>query len=153
VTAELDGFYADACRTVFVGAPRPDAADLVEAADEALDLALASATAGAPLNTIGATVERAVRARGFSVCEELQGHGIGRRIHEPPDVPNYFDPELDEPLQEGLVMTIEPIVAAGGGAVVETGDGWTVRTADHSLSAHAEHTVVITRGRPLVLTA
>jgi methionyl aminopeptidase len=153
VTAELDGYYADACRTAFVGTPRPEAVALVKAADEALDLALGQATAGTPMNAIGWAVEQHVRECGFSVCRDLSGHGIGRRIHEEPDVPNYFRPELKKPLEEGLVMTIEPIIAAGAGDVVECDDGWTVRTADGSLSAHAEHTIVITRGRPLVLTA
>ena len=130
VTAELDGYYADACRTVAVGRPRPEAARLVGTAERALRRGLAVARAGAPLT----------------------GHGIGRRIHEPPDVPNLFVPSLDQPLTEGLVITVEPIIAAGTGEIVEADDGWTVRTADGSLSAHAEHTVVITAGEPLVLT-
>jgi methionyl aminopeptidase len=152
VTAELDGFYADACVTVPAGRVDPRSWRLAVAAQAGLRRGMVAAVAGARVNAIGAAVEDEVTRRGFSVCSELNGHGIGRRIHEPPDVPNYFDPELVGPLQEGLVMTIEPIVAAGAGDVVETGDGWTVRTADRSLSAHAEHTVVITRGRPLVLT-
>jgi methionyl aminopeptidase len=152
VTVEKDGFYADACRSVVVGGGNAAAQRLIDTADEALDLALAVATAGAPLNAIGAAVETTVTERGYSVCEELTGHGIGRRIHEQPDVLNYYLEELDEPLHEGLVMTIEPIIAAGAGDVVETGDGWTVKTADGSLVAHAEHTIVVRSGRPLVLT-
>ena len=152
VTAELDGFYADACRTVAVGTPKPAAARLVSTAEGALKRGLAVARAGAPLNAIGGAVEEAVVARGAAVCGELSGHGIGRRIHEAPDVPNLFVPGLDEPLTEGLVITVEPIIAAGTGEIVEGGDGWTYRTADGSLSAHAEHTVVITAGAPLVLT-
>src|SRR3954453_7155487 len=153
VTVELNGWYADACRTAFVGEPTAHAAELAAAAREALERAMATATAGAPLNAIGAAVEQTVKSRGFSVCEVLSGHGIGRRIHEPPDVLNYYDPELSEPLAEGQVFTIEPIIAARDGGVVETDDGWTVRTADGSLSAHAEHTIAITSGPPLVLTA
>jgi methionyl aminopeptidase len=153
VTVELNGYYADACRSTVVGTPDPEAQRLIQAADDALDRALETARAGAPLNAVGRTVEDTVTAAGFSVCEDLMGHGIGRRIHEEPDVPNYFIDELSQPLPEGLVMTIEPIIAAGHGTVVETGDGWTVRTADGSLSAHAEHTVVIRRGAPLILTA
>jgi methionyl aminopeptidase len=151
VTVELNGFYADACRSVVIG-NNDHAQRLIDAADDALDLALAAATTGTPLNAIGAAVEATVTGRGFAVCEALSGHGIGRRIHEKPDVPNYFVEELDEPLRDGLVMTIEPIIAAGAGNVVETGDGWTVKTADGSLSAHAEHTIVVQRGRPLILT-
>jgi methionyl aminopeptidase len=153
VTAELNGWYADACRTAFAGNPSPEAVHLAGAAREALERALATATAGTPLNAIGAVVEQTVESHGFAVCDALSGHGIGRRIHEPPDVPNYYEPELGQPLEEGLVITIEPIIAARDGEVVEAGDGWTVRTADGSLSAHAEHTIVITGGAPLVLTA
>jgi methionyl aminopeptidase len=153
VTAELDGFYADACVTVGVGEIDARAARLVACAERALAAALRVATAGAPLNAIGATVERIVEAAGFGVCEALTGHGIGRRIHEPPDVPNHYVAELDQPLIDGLVMTIEPIISAGSGAVVDGGDGWTVVTADGALSAHAEHTVVIGPDGPLILTA
>jgi methionyl aminopeptidase len=111
------------------------------------------AKAGAPINAIGANVERTVHRRGHRVCAELMGHGIGRRIHEPPDVPSAFLAHYDQPLTEGLVMTIEPIVSNGSGAVVATDDGWTIRTADRALSAHAEHTIVVTHGAPIVLTA
>jgi len=153
VTAELDGFYADACRSVFVGTPRPRALRLVRTAERALARALDVARAGTPLNTIGATVQETVHAAGFAVCDGLMGHGIGRRVHEPPDVPNVYEPSLDAPLTAGLVMTIEPLVAAGGPAVRMTADGWTVRTADRSLAAHVEHTIVVRAGAPLVLTA
>lgn len=153
VTAELDGFYADACRTVVVAEGRPQALALVRTAEQALGRALRVATAGEPLNAIGASVERTVHGRGFSVCDGLMGHGIGRRIHEAPDVPNTYEPELSQPLTEGLVMTIEPLVAAGGAQVRLDRDGWTVRTADASLSAHAEHTIMVRDGAPLVLTA
>jgi methionyl aminopeptidase len=153
VTAELDGFYADACRTVVVGSGRPTAIRLIRAAEEALAAALKVARAGAPVQAIGAAVERSVRARGLSVCDGLMGHGIGRRVHEAPDVPNVFVRALSEPLRDGLVITIEPLVAAGGPAVRLGRDGWTVRTADGSWSAHAEHTIVVRDGLPLVLTA
>lgn len=153
VTAELDGFYADACRTVFVGAPRSRAVRLVRTAERALSRALAVARAGTPLNAIGETVQRTVHGAGFAVCDGLMGHGIGRRIHEPPDVPNVFCPSLGAPLTDGLVITIEPLVAAGGPEVRMAADGWTVRTADASMSAHVEHTIVVRDGAPLVLTA
>jgi methionyl aminopeptidase len=153
VTAELDGFYADSCRTVFVGKPRPRAVKLVRTAEHALARGLAVATTGAPLNAIGDTVQRTVQSAGFAVCEGLMGHGIGRRIHEDPSVPNVYEPALTQPLTEGLVITIEPLVAAGGPAVRLAKDGWTVRTADASMSAHVEHTIVVRDGAPLVLTA
>lgn len=153
VTAELDGFYADACRTVVVGDARPQALKLVRASEQALDAALKVVRSGVALNEIGATVQRVVHARGFSVCHALMGHGIGRRIHEAPEVPNVFDPARTEPLADGLVITIEPLVAAGGPDVRMGRDGWTVCTVDGSLSAHAEHTIVVRDGAPLVLTA
>jgi methionyl aminopeptidase len=153
VTAELDGFYADACVSVPVGRPRPTATQLAHTASRALDSAMRAARAGAQLNAIGAAVEETVTADGHAVCTDLMGHGIGRRIHEPPNVPNHYVPRLSQRLTEGLVLTIEPIISAGTGAVRGTGDGWTVKTADGTLSAHVEHTVVITRGGPLVLTA
>jgi methionyl aminopeptidase len=153
VTAELDGFYADACVSVPVGRSRPEAVRLVRSAKAALADGMAVARAGAPLNAIGKAVERKVRSDGNSVCAELLGHGIGRQIHEPPNVPAVYVPWLSQPLTEGLVLTIEPIIAAGSGAVSEAGDGWTMRTSDGTLSAHAEHTMVITAGKPIVLTA
>jgi methionyl aminopeptidase len=153
VTAELDGFYADACVSVPVGQVRPEVTRLVRNAQVALADGMAVARAGAPLNAIGAAVQGTVEREGHAVCAELAGHGIGRRIHEDPDVPAVYVPHLTEPLTEGLVLTIEPIIAAGKGTVREAGDGWTYRTSDGSLSAHAEHTMVITEGEPLVLTA
>jgi methionyl aminopeptidase len=153
VTAELNGFYADACVSVAVGIADPEATRLAQTAQLALADALRAARAGAPLNAIGAAVGRAVSARGDSVCANLMGHGIGRRIHEPPDVPNHYVKRLTQPLTDGLVLTIEPIISAGSGAVRSVGDGWTIATADGALSAHFEHTVVITAGEPLILTA
>jgi methionyl aminopeptidase len=98
-------------------------------------------------------VQRVVHGRGFSLCDGLMGHGIGRRIHEEPGVPNVYDAGLVAPLTEGLVITIEPLVAIGGPQVRLMRDGWTVRTADSSWVAHAEHTIVIRAGGPVVLTA
>jgi methionyl aminopeptidase len=136
-----------------VGAASPAALRLVATAERALARGLRAAVAGAPLNAIGAAVQRVVESAGHSVCTELTGHGIGRRIHESPDVPNHHVPALSQPLTDGLVITVEPIIAVGGGAVLAASDGWTMRTADGSLSAHAEHTIVVRDGAPLVLTA
>jgi methionyl aminopeptidase len=152
VTAELDDFYADACRTVAVGKVKPSALKLIAAAESGLKRGMAVATAGAVVNDIGVAVQGEVEKRGFSVCGALTGHGIGHRIHEEPSVYNVSVPGPSPRLTEGLVITIEPIIAAGQGDVVEDGE-WIVRTADGSISAHAEHTIVITDGAPLVLTA
>jgi methionyl aminopeptidase len=152
VTAELHGFYADACRTVAVGKAKPSALKLIGAAESGLKRGMAAATAGAVVNDIGVAVQGEVERRGFAVCGALSGHGIGRKIHEEPTVFNVGLPGPSPTLTEGLVITIEPIIAAGDGEVVEDGE-WVVRTTDGSLSAHAEHTLVITDGAPLVLTA
>jgi len=152
VTAELDGFYADACRTVAVGKARPAALKLGATAESALKRGMAVATAGATINDIGIAVQTEVERRGFSVCADLTGHGIGRRIHEEPTVYSVARPGDSPVLTEGLVLTIEPIIAAGDGAI-ESDGRWLIRTADGSLSAHAEHTLVVTDGAPLVLTA
>jgi methionyl aminopeptidase len=153
VTAELGGYFADACVSLPVGAVDRATERLRDAADAALRRGLSVARAGTPLRDVGAAVERLVEARGFSVLRDLTGHGTGRAIHEPPTVPNWDAPWAGEVLTEGTVMTIEPIIGAGGREVVEGEDGWTVRTRDGARSAHAEHTIVITRGEPIVLTA
>ena len=153
VTAELDGFYADACVSVAVGDAAPATARLAAGAQAALAAGMRVARAGAPLNGIGWAVQASAARTGHGVCGELMGHGIGRRIHEAPNVPNVYVAALRGLLAAGLVITIEPIVSAGSGAVRAGRDGWTVRTADGALSAHAEHTVVVTAGEPLVLTA
>jgi methionyl aminopeptidase len=152
VTAELDGFYADACVTVPVGQARPEATRLAAAAQSALRHGMGAARAGRPVGDIGAAVQREVERRGFAVCADLCGHGIGRRIHEPPTVHNVAVGHSTPLLDDGAVITIEPIIAAGAGRVVADGD-WLIRTADGSLSAHAEHTIVVGAGAPLVLTA
>lgn len=154
VTAELNGYYSDACVSVPVGRQKPATGRLVAAAQAGLRRGIDAARAGAPRNAIGAAVEAEVEKRGFSVIRELTGHGIGRRLHEKPDVLNYPDPDDDEPLTEGLVITIEPMISAGGTEIAELDDGWTLVTQDGARSAHAEHTLVIRRDAPpLVLTA
>jgi len=152
VTAELDGFYADACVSVPVGGARPSTFGLVAAALDGLKQALSAARAGVPINRIGSAVEQTVHRRGYAVCCDLMGHGIGRRIHEEPQVLNHYVPGPSQQLTGGLVITIEPIISAGSGAVRQTADGWTIKTADGALCAHVEHTVVITDGAPLILT-
>ena len=153
VTPELDGFLADAAVTVPVGQPRPEARRLLRAADRCLAAAVGAAGAGAPLRSIGRATETAARSSGAAVFPELRGHGIGRRLHEPPTVPNVDMPGLRRPLNRGLVLAIEPMLTFGRPELVHGDDGWTISTADGSLSAHAEHTVMIDDARPLVLTA
>ena len=153
LTAEKDGFHADAAITVNVPPASSTGDKLARCAENAFHRALRVARAGNRVNEIGRAVEREVHRSGFHVVRELCGHGIGRTIHEPPSVPNFPDPLACQLLTEGLVITIEPIIAAGRGRAELLPDGWTVRTADGSLAAHYEHTVVITRGEPILLTA
>ncbi|WP_205695449.1 type I methionyl aminopeptidase [Conexibacter sp. SYSU D00693] len=153
VTPLLDGFCADAAMTVAVGRPRPAAVGLLHAAEAVLRDAVAAAVVGAPLSSIGRAVEQAARGRGLAVFPDLGGHGTGRTMHEPPDVPNVEVPRLRQPLDDGLVLAIEPMVGLGDEELVLRDDGWTIATADGSLAAHLEHTVVVGRDGPLVLTA
>ena len=153
VTIEKDGFMADAAETVAVGEISEERRRLMECAQRAFAKAMLVARAGFRVSDIGGAVEREVRRSGFSVIRDLGGHGIGRTIHEPPRVPNYADPQASQILTEGLVITVEPIIAAGSGRAVVAKDGWTVCTADRRPSAHYEHTIVITKGEPILLTA
>ncbi len=153
VTTEKDGYMADAARTVVVDGGSDEAHRLARCARSAFKKALLVATAGRRVSEIGRAVEQEVRGHGFRVVRGLDGHGIGRTIHEPPSVPNYYDPRQTDVLTEGLVITVEPIISAGTGKAVEGKDGWTIRTADGTLAAHHEHTIVITTGTPVVLTA
>ena len=153
VTAELDGYFADAAVTIAVPDASPARTRLARCAETALRNALEVARAGRPIHVIGRAVEAETERQGFSIMPQLGGHGVGRTIHEKPDVHNYYSPSDNEPLTPGLVLAIEPVISAGSGRTAESGDGWTVKTADGTDSAHFEHTVVITRGRPLVVTA
>jgi len=153
VTAELDGYIADAARTVVLPPAAKRAERLRAAAIDAFDRAVDVARAGVAVSAIGKAVEQRIAADGFSVIRPLSGHGVGRTIHEPPTVPNYFDRRQKDRLTEGLVLTIEPIIAERACRVVEKDDGWTLHTHNHCLAAHHEQTIVITRGAPLVLTA
>ncbi len=153
VTAELGGYMADAARTVIVGDEGGLGARLAGCARAAFRKGLQRARPGNRVREIGGAVEAEVRRRGFSVIRELAGHGIGRTIHEEPSVPNYYARSSRDVLEEGMVLTIEPLISAGSGTVVLDSDGWTVRTRDRSPAAHHEHTLVITRGRPILLTA
>jgi methionyl aminopeptidase len=153
LTAEKDGFVADAAITVGVGAISATAASLARCAETAFYEGAKVARAGNRVYDIGRAVEREVRKSGFSVMRQLCGHGVGRTIHEAPCVPNYFDNRHRTRLTEGLVLTIEPIISAGSGGQRLMEDAWTIRTADASFAAHYEHTVVITSGMPILLTA
>ena len=153
VTVEKNGYVADAARSVVVASGTETANRLAACAASALEAALEVARAGVRVNEIGRAVNREVRRHGFSVVRGLTGHGVGRTIHEPPAVPNYYDPWQTDVLTEGLVLTIEPMVSAGSSQAIQDDNGWTIRTQDGSLAAHHEHTLVITRQEPIILTA
>ena len=153
LVAMKDGFFADAAVTVPVGRVSTTAEALTRCAQAAFWKAMNVARVGFRTCHIGREVEREVRRQGFNVMPELGGHGVGRTIHEEPSVPNFDDRSSRAKLFHGLVLAVEPIVTAGKGRAVVCSDGWTIRTADRTLSAHYEHTIVITNGKPLLLTA
>src|SRR5712664_3455996 len=144
LTAEKDGYHTDSALSIEVPPASKATHELAHCAEKAFRQALSAARSGNRTRDIGRAIEREVRRRGFHVIPELGGHGVGRTIHEPPSVPNYADPAARHLLTEGLVITIEPIIAATTGSVSLDPDAWTVRTSDGSLSAHYEHTLVIT---------
>ncbi len=150
--ALVDGFYGDAAVTVPVGAVSEDAARLMRVTEESLGKAIEAAREGARLQDISFAVQSHVEPHGFSVVREFVGHGIGRELHEPPQVPNFGIPGRGVKLKAGMVLAIEPMINAGGWAVKVLSDGWTAVTADGKLSAHFEHSVAITPEGPLVLT-
>jgi len=152
VTVERDRYISDAARTVIVDAGTDAAVRIRECAIAAFEASLAVAQAGNKVSEIGRVVEREVRGRGFTVVRGLSGHGVGRTIHEPPTVHNHYVPSRAV-LEEGMVLTIEPLISAGAADAVTGEDGWTLRTSDGSLAAHHEHTLVITKGSPVLLTA
>jgi len=153
VGAALGGYYGDSAVTLPVGRIADEAARLLRVTDEALARAIACARPGGRISDIGHAVQAHVEAHGFSVVREFVGHGIGQRMHEEPQVPNYGEPGRGPRLAEGMVLAIEPMVNAGKPAVKVLADGWTAVTRDGSLSAHFEHTVAITAAGPEVLTA
>ena len=152
-TVEKDGYVADAARSVIVGGGSSAAHQLIAAAESALRAALAVARAGTRVNEIGRAVQREVRRHRFSVVRGLCGHGVGRTIHDSPEVPNVYDRSQRDVLTDGLVLTIEPMISAGSPYPVQGTDGWTLRTRDGSLAAHCEHTLIITPGEPLIIAA
>ena len=153
VGASLDGYFGDSAVTLPVGRVSEQAATLLRVTEESLYLAIGRARPGCRVSDIGHAVQRHVEAFGFSVVREFVGHGIGVRMHEEPQVPNYGEPGHGPRLAEGMVLAIEPMVNAGKPAVKVLADGWTAVTRDTSLSAHFEHTVAVTAGEPWILTA
>jgi methionyl aminopeptidase len=153
VGASLDGYFGDSAVTLAVGQVSEEAAMLLRVTDESLYKAIEAVKPGGRISDIGHAVQKHVEAYGFSVVREFVGHGIGQKMHEEPQVPNYGEPGRGPRLTEGMVLAIEPMVNAGKPAVKVLADGWTAVTRDGSLSAHFEHTVAVTADGPWVLTA
>jgi methionyl aminopeptidase len=150
--AIVDGYYGDAARTVAVGKISPEAQRLMKVTEESLHRAIEAAREGNRLGDIGHAVESHAVKHGYTVVRELSGHGIGRKLHEDPQVPNYGPPGKRERVQAGMCLAIEPMVNAGKAATRTLDDKWTIVTEDRSLSAHYELTIAVTEHGPWVLS-
>jgi methionyl aminopeptidase len=154
VSAELNGVFADTGGTVAVPPVSPEAKHLMGCTQDALYAACSVATAGKSISVIGQTVEPLARRNGYNIIRELCGHGVGYSLHEEPrNIPNFRNRRAREHLMEGMVLTIEPFLTRGAGRTYMLEDGWTLRTVQHTLACQYEHTVVITRGKPILVTA
>ncbi len=148
----IDGYYSDSAVTYAVGTPSASTKKLLDVTQASLERAIQQAQVGGRLGDISATVQEICEAEGFGVVREFVGHGIGKSMHEDPQVPNFGTRGKGPRLKAGMVLAIEPMINAGGAAVKVLPDGWTTLTVDGSLSAHFEHTVAITKDGPRVLT-
>ena len=154
VGAVWDGYHGDSAVSVFVGEPPTDQAEkLVRVTEESLEAGISELQPGRRLSDVGHAVQQVVEGAGFSVVREYVGHGIGRALHEDPQIPNYGEPGRGIVVKPGLVVAIEPMVNMGNWPTRVLADGWTVVTADRSLSAYFEHTIAVTDDGPDVLTA
>ncbi|MDO8752933.1 MAG: type I methionyl aminopeptidase, partial [Anaerolineales bacterium] len=153
VSAELDGYFADTGGSMVVSKSVPELEKLLTATRSALAKAVQIAKAGQPLNIIGRTIQQEARQNGFNVIYDLTGHGIGHKLHEEPsEVFNYYKSKDRRILTEGLVLAIEPFLTAGKGHVVEKKDGWSLQTVDKTIAAQFEHTIIVTKNEPIILT-
>lgn len=153
VSAELDGYFADTGGTTVVPPTNPTKTRLCHATRTALERAMKQARAGQPINGIGAAIQGVAKTYGFRIIENLGSHGVGRALHEAPEhIPGYFDPQDARILTEGMVITIEPFLSTKSRVVTEAPDGWTLVGAQGNLSAQYEHTMIITRAEPIVVT-
>ncbi len=153
VSAEMNGYYGDTGASMVIARQVPEYEKLLAAARSALEKALQVAVAGNPLNLIGQTIQQEAQRNGYGVIFDLTGHGIGHKLHEAPaEVFNYNKPKDRRILEEGLVLAIEPFLTTGKGHVFEERDGWSLRTIDRTIAAQFEHTVIITKNEPIILT-
>jgi len=153
VSAELDGYFADTGGSFIIPPESEIKRNLCLATKRALEMALRSTTAGQPLNNIGKAIEKEAHRSKLTIIENLGSHGVGRALHEEPGfIPAYYDRKDKRVMKENQVITIEPFLSTGATKVFETGDGWTLATAKRFLTAQYEHTLVITKGKPLIMT-
>lgn len=154
VSAEKDGYYADTGASMQIGGETKQVAHLLESTRAALKKALSAAKAGALISELGKAMHGEAHKYGYNTIGELASHGIGRKLHDyPSDVVNFFNPGDKRTLSEGLVLAVEPFLTPGTGRITEERDGWSLRTIDRTIAAQFEHTIVITKGKPIVLTA
>lgn len=154
ISAELDGYFADTGISIPVEPVSSLAKKLCECSKSAFYKAMEKARPGSKINQLGRAIHNEARNNGFTVIKDLTGHGIGRRLHEEPEyIPNFFDKSQDYLLKEGLVLAIEPFISATAEFTVQDNDGWTLRTEDGCLVVQYEHTIVVTKGEPIILTA
>ncbi|MHB8777381.1 MAG: type I methionyl aminopeptidase [Anaerolineales bacterium] len=153
VSAEMDGYFADTGASMVLSRQIPEVEKMLDATRSALAKAVRSAKVGQPLNIIGKTIQQEASQNGFNVIYDLTGHGIGRQLHEKPSaVYNFYKPDDRRMLNEGLVLAIEPFLTTGKGHVVEKRDGWSLQTIDKTIAAQFEHTIIVTRNEPIILT-
>jgi len=153
VSAELDGYFGDTGASMVIGKHVPEYEKMIEAAKSALAKAVQVARAGQPINLIGKTIQQEAKRHGYGVIYDLTGHGIGRHLHEEPvQVFNYFKSKDRRILADGLVLAIEPFLTTGKGHVLEEQDGWSLRTTDRTIAAQFEHTIIVTKDEPIILT-
>lgn len=153
VSGKCDGFYADTGISFVLGEADAEKQKLIDVAQQAFDRAMLKVKAGAKLNQIGKAVEREAKSNGLTVIMNLTGHGVGRSLHEAPQhILNYYDAWEPTILKEGMVLAVEPFISQKAESIMELGDGWTFVTLDRSLVAQVEHTIVVTKDKPLILT-
>jgi len=152
ICASWKNYCADMARSFFVGECKPESKRLVSVAQMALDAGISKARSGNHLSDISHAIQTVIEKNGFGIVRDFAGHGIGRALHEDPEVPNYGSPGKGPILRSGITLAIEPMITMGSHEVVVMEDGWTVRTVDKSVAAHVEDTVLITEGNPKILT-
>jgi methionyl aminopeptidase len=153
VSAEMNGYFGDTGASMVIAKHVPEYEKMIEATKSALAMAVQAARAGQPLNLIGRTIQDEAKRNGYGVIYDLTGHGIGRKLHEDPvQVSNYYKSKENLILEEGLVLAIEPFLTTGRGRVLEGQDGWSLRTIDRKIAAQFEHTIIVTKNEPIILT-